>query len=101
MAIVWLRTSLNVTVAPPRAGWLHGVHLLLPIIPEHQRWLHARRFSTKRGDYHLDPWPWMCYHRLSFCIDGQKHGGIVSKEWIRQGEAGGSVSEKGWLLETR
>src|SRR5215471_17392272 len=101
MAIVWLRTSLNVTVAPPRAGSLHGVHLLLPIIPEHQRRLHARRFSTKRGDYHLDQWPWMCYHRLSFCIDGQEHGGIVSKEWIRQGEAGGSVSEHGWLLETR
>src|SRR5919198_1696430 len=44
MAIVWLRTSLNVTAAPPRAGSLHGVHPLPPIIPEHQRRLHARSF---------------------------------------------------------
>src|SRR6266446_2366052 len=28
MAIVWLRTSLNVTAVPPRAGSLHGTHPL-------------------------------------------------------------------------
>jgi hypothetical protein len=39
--MVWLRTSLNVTAAPPRAGSLHGMHPP-PIIPEHQRRLHAR-----------------------------------------------------------
>jgi hypothetical protein len=34
MASVWLRTSLNVTAAPPRMGSLHGVPPLPPIIPD-------------------------------------------------------------------
>src|SRR4030095_2263343 len=46
MAIVWLRTSLNVTAAPPCVGSLHRAHPLLRIIPEHQQGLHAGKASA-------------------------------------------------------
>jgi hypothetical protein len=46
MAIVWLRTSLHVTVAPPRVGKRRQLSPQLPSLPAHQQGLQGWQGSA-------------------------------------------------------
>src|SRR5215831_8172037 len=83
MAMVWLKTSLNVTTAPPRAGSLYSVPPPPPIIPEPQRRLHARSFpylqrSCSRRRKAL-PQSWSL-EALSTCISHHSIAHLLSYE---------------------